>query len=129
MCELTDAAEGKERTETQCRSRVSVDQRVPNQQSVLISLEDELLLQQHATDPVESCGNFVTVKLANVLMTLRAVVIALILVKSQIELSAMLNNGNVQRRQEHMVLIVELRNGYNQQSVILADVTVYNRGT
>ena len=60
-------------------------------------------------------------------MTLRAVVVALILVESEIELSTVLNHRTIERREQHMVLIVQLRYGNNEQTVILTRVTIYKR--
>lgn len=44
-------------------------------------------------------------------MTFRTVIIALILVQTKVELGAVLNNGGVERREEHMVLVVEFQMG------------------
>jgi hypothetical protein len=38
----------------------------------------------------------------------------------------MLHNGAVERREQHMVLVVEFRHGHNEQSMILSDIAVYN---
>ena len=125
--ELAHRAEGQERTETQRRGRVGIFQRVANEDAVLVVLEKELLLQNHAAHTVDGSWNLVTVKLANVLVTLRTVVVALILMQTQVELGAMLNDGAVERRQQHVVLVVEFRNRYDEQAVILADIAIHNR--
>jgi hypothetical protein len=51
--------------------------------------------------------------------------VALILVESQIELCAMLDYRTIERRQEHMVLVIEFRYRYNQQTMVLARIAVY----
>ena len=53
--------------------------------------------------------------------THRTVVVALVLVQAEVKLSSMLNHRNIQRTQEHMILIVQFRNRHDKQSVILAD--------
>ena len=58
-------------------------------------------------------------------MTIRAEVVALILVESEIELCTVLNNRAVERRQQHMVLVIEFWHGNNEQTVILTCVTIY----
>ena len=129
MCELAHGAECQERAEAKRCRRVGIDQRVADEDAVLVVLEEELLLQNHATHAVDGSWNLVTVKLTNVLVTLRTVVVALILVQAQIELCTMLNDGAVERREQYMVLVVEFRNRYDEQTVILANVAVDNRGT
>jgi hypothetical protein len=60
-------------------------------------------------------------------VTIRTVVVALILVESKIEFCTMLDDGHVKRTQQHVVFVVQLRNGNDQQTMILSDVAVYNR--
>ena len=60
-------------------------------------------------------------------MTFRAVIIALILVQAEVELSTMLNHCNVERREQNVVFVIELRHGHNEQTMILARITIYNR--
>ena len=76
---------------------------------------------------VDGCWNLVTVKLANVLVTFRTVVVALILVQAKIEFCPMLNDCTVERGKQHVVLVVEFGNGYDKQTMVLADVAVDNR--
>ena len=106
---------------------MGIFQRVANKDAVLISLEDGLSLQQYATDSVDGGGYYVTGKLADVLVTLGAVVVTLILVESEVELGTVLNHRTVERRQEHVVLVVKLRYGNNEQTMILTCVAVYQR--
>jgi len=60
-------------------------------------------------------------------VTLRAVVVALILVESEVKLSTVLNDRTVERREQNMILIVEFRYGNNEQTVVFTGVTVYQR--
>jgi ribosomal protein L35AE/L33A len=60
-------------------------------------------------------------------VTLGAEVVALILVESKIELGTVLNYRTVERRQQNVVLIIKLRYGNNEQTVIFARIAVYQR--
>jgi hypothetical protein len=111
MGKLAYTAECQERTEAQRGSRMAVKKGITNQEAVFVCLEDYLLLQYHSSHTIDGSWNLVTVKLANVLVTLRAVVVALILVESQIELSTMLNNCNIERTKQYMVLVIQFWNG------------------
>ena len=104
-------------------------QSVANQQTVFVILEEELLFQNDTAHTIDGGRHLVAVELANVLVTFRAVVVALILVESQIEFCTMLDNCTIQRTQQHMIVIVQFGNRYDEQSVILADVAVHNRRT
>jgi hypothetical protein len=60
-------------------------------------------------------------------VTLRAEIVALILVESEVELSAVLYDRTVEGRQQNVVLVVELWYGNNEQTVVLTRVTVDER--
>ena len=60
-------------------------------------------------------------------MPLGAVVVALILVESEVELCPVLNHRTVERRQQHMVFVVEFRHGNDEQTMVLARVAVDER--
>ena len=126
VCELSDGTESQEGLETECGGAVSILQRVANQQPVLMVLEEHLLLQEHAPHPIDGSGDEVAIKLTDVLVPHRAEIVALILVQSEIELCTMLNDRDVERRKEHMVLVVDTRYGNNEQSMILARIAVNN---
>ena len=57
-------------------------------------------------------------------MTFRAIVIPLVLVESEIEFCSMLDDRTIERRQQHMVLIVQLWHRNNQQTVIFTRIAV-----
>ena len=57
-------------------------------------------------------------------MTLGAVVVALVLVESEVELGTVLNNRTVKRREQDVVLIVQFRYGNNEQTVVFSGVAV-----
>jgi hypothetical protein len=104
---------------------VCILQRIADEDTVLIGLEDGLSFQHYATYAINRGGHYVTRKLTDVLVTLRAVVVALILVETEVELSTVLNDRTVERREQNVVLIVEFRHGNNEQTVIFTGVTVY----
>jgi hypothetical protein len=104
---------------------VGILQRVADEDTVLIVVEHHLLFQQDAADAIERGGNNITVKLADVLVTLRAVVVALILVESKIELCTVLNYRTVKRREQYMILVIQLRYGNHEQTVVLTGVAIY----
>ena len=57
-------------------------------------------------------------------MTFGTVIVALILVETEIKLRPVLDYSWVERRQKNMVLIVKFGNRHNQQTMILASITV-----
>ena len=128
MRELPHAAEGKERAEAQLGIRMCVNEGVAYKYPVLIVLEHHLFLQQHAADAVYGSGHFIAVELTYVFMSLWTVVIALVLMESEVELSAMLYDRHVKRGKEHMIVIVELRHWNDEQAMILASVAVHDGG-
>jgi hypothetical protein len=62
-------------------------------------------------------------------VSVRTEIVALILVESQVEFRSVLDDRTVERRQEHMVLIVEFRHRNNQQTMVLAGIAVYEGRT
>jgi hypothetical protein len=53
-------------------------------------------------------------------------VVTVILVQAQIKLCSVLNDGGVQAREEHMILLIQLGHWYYQQAVVLTSVAVNN---
>lgn len=90
MRKLTHAAESEERLEAYRRGTMRIDKRIAYKEAVFMVLEHYFLLQQHSSHTIECCGNFITIKLTNVLVALRTVVVSLILVKSKVEFRAVL---------------------------------------
>ena len=127
MGKLTHAAERQERTETKRCGRMTVNQRIADQNSIFIMLEDYLFLEDHTTHTVKCSRHLIAIKLTNVLVAQRTEVVALVLMQTKIEFSTMLNHRNIQRTQEDMIVIVQFRNRYNQKSVVLTDITVHYR--
>ncbi len=106
---------------------MAIHQGITQQNTILIMLEHHFLLQDDTPHTIQRGGNLVTIEFLDVLVSHRIVVVSLILVQSKIKLSTMLNHCNIQRAQEHMILIVQFWNWHDKQSVILAGITVYNR--
>ena len=77
-------------------------------------LEHHFLLQNDASHTIQCGRNLIAIEFTDVLVSHRIVVVALILVQSKIEFSAMLNHRNIERAQEHMVVIVQFWNRHNQ---------------
>ena len=85
---------------------MGVNKCIADKDAVFIMLEDHLFLQEYTADTIKRGRHFVTIKLTDILMTFGAVVVALILVETEVELSSMLDNCRVERRKEHVVLVV-----------------------
>ena len=97
MCELSDASESEERPEPQFCSRMCVFECVAYEDSVLIVLENDLFFEDDTSDAIDGCRHFVAVKLPDVLVPFRAVVVALVFVQSEIEFCSMLHDCGVER--------------------------------
>ena len=126
MCELTDAPECQKRAEAQNGRRMCLEQRIAQQNMALIMLEDHFLFQQHAAHAINGCKNLLVTELTDIFVSVRAEMIAIILVYAQIELSTVLNDRNVQSTQQHMVLIIQLWHRDYQQAMIFSSIAVYN---
>ena len=100
-------------------------QRIANQYAVLISLENGLALQDYATYTIYGGGDEAGVELADVLVSFRTEIVALILVETQVEFGSVLHHCTIKRRQEHMVLVVNLWYRHYQKTMVLTRVTVY----
>ena len=74
---------------------MSIKQCVTDQDAVLKMLKDPLLLQNHTTYTINGCRQFFPFTRTNVFVSIRTEHITRILVKSQIELCTMLDDGLV----------------------------------
>ena len=126
VCERPHASESQEGLEAQCRSRVGVVECVADKDAVLVMLEHHFLSENDAANAVDGGRHLVAVELADVLVPLGAVVVALILVEAEVEFSSMLYDCHVERRQQHMVLVIQFWDGNHEQAVVLARVAVDN---
>ena len=102
--------------------------RVTDVQAEVVRAEANFLLQQYTANSVCPSRNLVPFETYDVLVTLRAVILTLILVQTKVELCTVLNHRLVKRREQYMVLIVNGRNGTNQKTVVLTNVTPYQCG-
>ena len=73
-----------------------INKGVTDKDAVFVVLEHHFFLQNNATYAVECCRHFVTIELAYIFVTFRTVVVALILVQTEVELSTMLYNRGVE---------------------------------
>ena len=105
---------------------MGIFERVANEDAVLVMLEHHFFLEHDASYPVDGCRHLVAIELADVLVPLGAVVVALILVEAEVEFSSMLYDCHVERRQQHMVLVIQFWDGNHEQAVVLARVAVDN---
>lgn len=85
MCELSDASEGEEGTELQGCRRVCVIEGVSDEESVFIMLKDNFFSEYHTTNAVGGGGHLVAIKRLDILVAHGAVVVALILVQTEVE--------------------------------------------
>lgn len=97
MRELPYASEGQERSEAKSGLTVRVKQCVSQQYTVLVVLKNDFLLQYDTPHAVYRCRYFLYRELTDILVPVRTEYVSLILVKSKIELSPMLNNGTIKR--------------------------------
>ena len=94
--ELSHTTEGQERLQTQCRCRMGFYQCVTYNDTVLKMLEHHLAFQDDTTHTICCGGHLQRIKLSDILVSTRAEIVALVLVKSQIEFCAMLYHSGVQ---------------------------------
>ena len=104
---------------------MGVDQRIADEDAVLIVLEDHFLLQDDATHTIRRRRYLAGIKLTDVLVSIRTERVALILVQAEVELCSVLDDRTVERRQQHMVIVVELRYRNDQQTVVLTRIAVH----
>ena len=100
-------------------------QSIADQDAVLIVLEDDLLLQDDTSYTISGGRHLSGIKLTDVLVSVRTEIVALILVKPEVELSTVLDDRTVERGEEHMVLVIQLGYRNNQQTMVLARIAVY----
>jgi len=127
VCELSDASEGEEGPELQCSGRVCVIESVADEQSVFIMLKDNFFSEYHTTNAIGGGRHLVAIKRLDILVAHGAVVVALILVQTEVESRSMLDDTAIERREQHMVFVIEFRHGDNEQSVVFACIAVYYR--
>ncbi|KXB43264.1 hypothetical protein HMPREF1870_01297 [Bacteroidales bacterium KA00344] len=95
---LSHAPKGQKRFETQRRRRVGIEQRVTNQDAVLIVLKYHFLLHHYSADAVDGGRHLVAIVRADIFVPIRAVVVALILMQTEVESRSVLNDSTVERR-------------------------------
>ena len=88
--------------------------------------ESLLFLEDDAAYTVDSGRHALPVKLSDILVSLGTETVTRILVDTKVKLSAVLNHCLIERRKEHMILIVHLGDGDDEQSMVLSRIAVNN---
>ena len=127
--QVVGVAESKKRAELQGSLGVSLDQRVTYQDAVFVGDEDLLSFQYHTAHAEGVGGHTLTIILTYILVSIRAEHITIVLVDAQVEGGTVLYHSLVERRQQHMVVVVELGHWDDQQPVLLARVAAHNSRT
>ena len=89
-------AKCKKRAELQSRLGMSIEQGITDKYTIFVRNKDFLLGENHTAHPIRGLGYRLTRKLTDILMTIGAETIALILVQPQIEGRTMLYHGLVE---------------------------------
>ena len=71
---------------------MGIHQGVADEDTVLIMLEDDLLLQDDTSHAISCRWHLAGIKLTNVLVSVRTEIVALILMQTQVEFGSMLND-------------------------------------
>ena len=127
MCQFVGGTECEEWPQTQRGHRVCVKQCVAYEHTVVEVLEHFFFLQYHSAHAVYGGWNLVPRTLAYVFMAVRAEHSASISVQSEVEFRSVLYDCLVERRQEHMIFVVDFGHWHHEQAVILACVAIHNR--
>ena len=106
---------------------MGVDESVADENAVLFGYEDFFLGENHASHAVGHAWHALAVELADVLVAGGRHDAAPVAVQAEVEFRAMLNHGFVKARQQDIVLVVLLGDGYHQQAVLLAGVASWQR--
>ena len=93
---LPYAAESEEGLEAQGGCRVGIEQGVANVEAEGGGVVGNFLFQQHAAYAIHPSGHFLPLETYYILVTLRAIILALILMQSEVELCAVLDNRFVE---------------------------------
>ena len=92
---------------------MAVDQGVTDDDAVLEMLKHLLSLEDHAAYSVECGGHLERIEFPDVLVTTGSEVVTAVFMQSQVEFCTMLYNRGVQRREQHVILIVQLRHRHH----------------
>ena len=97
-------AERKERAKLQCRIGMGFEQCISYKNAVLMRYKDFLFTEKDSP----------TCKFPYIFMPVGAETISLIFMQSQVEGRPVLYNGLIERRKQHMIIIVHLGNRNHQ---------------
>ena len=112
----------------ECGLGVRIHQRVSNHDAILACDKDFLAFQNHSSNAEGVSGHFFAVVFSYVFVAVGTIAVVVILVQSQVERSSVLDHGLVERREQYMAVVVEFRNGYDEQPVLFSGVAAHNSG-
>ena len=104
----------QERAETKCGCRMGIYQGITNQNSVFVVYKDLFFAENNSAYTVSCRRDMFAIKFADILMSIRTKVVSLIFMQPQVKLRTVLNYRFIQRRQQHMIFIVEIGDGNHQ---------------
>ena len=107
-------AERKERAKLQCRIGMGFEQCISYKNAVLMRYKDFLFTEKDSPDAISRLRYRLTCKFPYIFMPVGAETISLIFMQSQVEGRPVLYNGLIERRKQHMIIIVHLGNRNHQ---------------
>ena len=123
MCHHVDVTESEERHESQCDRLHRILEGVADEDSCLFLLEDIFFCQDGAADTVFQLRYRFCRELAQILVSARRHSAVLVFMHSEVEFLLVCDDRLVQRRQQHVVVVVELRLWQHQQAMVFPCVT------
>ena len=97
-------------------------QGISDHDPVVLPRENDFFRKYHTSHPVNRARHRFHRIFTNVFVTVRAETPALVLVQSQIEFGTVLNHRLVERREQDMIIVIQLRHGHNEQKIGRAHV-------
>ena len=128
MRQHVDVTEGQERQHAQRDGHHGFAQGVTHKESCLRCGEDQLLVEHHIADAVGQLRHGVGGEVAKVFVATRSEDAIGVHVHAKMELLLVLNDGLVEARQQHMVVVVQLRLRHHQEAVVFSRVAANHRG-
>ena len=102
-------------------------QRVLEYGTIDVVAEYLFALEYHSSHAKDGGRYYIYIVFADILMTVRTDDSAFVVMNRYVELCSMLDNGQIQRRQQYAILIPQLGNGNDQQTMIFTGIAAYYR--
>ena len=128
MREHLHVAESEEGTQAKRRLAVRLQEGVANERPIDVVAEDELLAQHDPADAVGRRGYDVDVVLTDILVSLGAEDIALILVDPDIEGHAVLHDRQVEAGEQYVIIGAECRDRDDEHTMVFAGIAADDTG-